>query len=426
MDTMPIVIRPFPQHRHELNRSGQDILTTELTVSQQSTDMPIEHELQTSLPASSVSVPFLDLQGQFQGIRDELLAAVGAVLASQHFILGPEVEAVEREVAEYVGAAFAIGCGSGSDALLLSQMALGIEPNDEIITTPFTFGATAGSIARLHARPVFVDIRPDTFNIDERQIEAAITPRTRAIMPVHLFGLPADMDAVRGIAQKHNLQVIEDAAQAIGARWKQQRIGSLKTIACFSFFPSKNLGGVGDGGMVTTNDEELARLLRMLRAHGTRKKYHYELLGINSRLDALQAAVLRVKLRHLNTWTEQRRRNAERYAELFAEYDLMQWLTPPLSQATSLHVYNQYSVRASRRNELQIYLRSHGVATEVYYPRPLHVEPAFAYLGYRPGDFPNAEAASQEILSLPIFPELTFDQQRAVVMTIAQFYRGEV
>jgi dTDP-4-amino-4,6-dideoxygalactose transaminase len=304
-------------------------------------------------------------------------------------------------------------------------MALGIEPDDEILTSPFTFGATAGSIARLKARPVFVDIHPDTFNIDERQLESAITLRTRAIMPIHLFGLPANMDAVLGIARKHHLAVIEDAAQAIGARWKQKSIGSLETLACFSFFPSKNLGGAGDGGMVTTNDKHLAERLHMLRVHGTKKKYHYDLLGINSRIDALQAAILRVKLRHLSKWTQQRRRNAECYHKLFTEYDLTQRVALPCSQETSFHVYNQYSIRAPRRDELQTYLLDHGIPTEVYYPRPLHVEPAFAYLGYRGGDFPGAEAACQEVLSLPIYPELTFDQQRSVVMAISHFYRRE-
>jgi dTDP-4-amino-4,6-dideoxygalactose transaminase len=389
------------------------------------THVPAQHEQQTSAESSFANFPFLDLKAQFAEIRDEVVDAVTGVLESQYFILGPEVEALEREVAEYVGAEFAIGCGSGSDALLLAQMAIGIEPNDEIITSPFTFGATAGSIARLKARPVFVDIHADTFNIDERQLEAAITPRSRAIMPVHLFGLPANMDAVLEIARKHHLAVIEDAAQAIGARWKQKSVGSLGTFGCFSFFPSKNLGGAGDGGMVTTNDQQLAQRLRILRVHGTKKKYHYDLPGINSRIDALQAAILRVKLRHLNKWTQQRQRNAECYHNLFTEYDLTQWLALPCSQETSFHVYNQYSIRAPRRDELQIYLRDHGIPTEVYYPSPLHVEQAFAYLGYRTGDFPNAEAACQEVLSLPIYPELTFDQQRAVVMIISRFYRRD-
>jgi dTDP-4-amino-4,6-dideoxygalactose transaminase len=384
---------------------------------------------QGELPVSTehliASIPFLDLKAQFAEIRDELIDTVTRVLDSQHFILGPEVEAFEREVSEYVGTEFAVGCGSGSDALLLAQMAIGIEPDDEVITSPFTFGATAGSIARLKARPVFVDIHPDTFNIDERQLEAAITPRTRAIMPVHLFGLPANMDAVLEIASNHHLAVIEDAAQAIGARWKEKGIGSLGTFGCFSFFPSKNLGGAGDGGMITTNDPRLAQRLRVLRVHGARKKYQYELLGINSRIDALQAAILRVKLRYLDDWTQRRRRNAERYCELFNEYDLPRQLALPSSQETSFHVYNQYSIRASRRDELQEYLHDHGIPTEIYYPSPLHVEPAFAYLGYRAGDFPNAEAACRQVLSLPIYPQLTLDQQRAVVATISRFYQCE-
>jgi dTDP-4-amino-4,6-dideoxygalactose transaminase len=369
------------------------------------------------------NMPFLDLKAQYREIRGEILNAVTRVLDSQHFILGPEVDALEREVAEYVGAEFAIGCASGSDALLLAQMAIGIGPDDEVITTPFTFGATAGSIARLKARPVFVDIHPDTFNLDERKIEAAITSRTRAIMPVHLFGLPANMDAILKLARKHNLAVIEDAAQAIGSRWKMQGIGSVGTCGCFSFFPSKNLGGAGDGGMITTNDPEIAQRLRVLRVHGARHKYRYELLGMNSRLDALQAAILRVKLPHLDGWAEGRRRNAETYRTLFATHDLTVQLALPCASESSTHVYNQFSVRAPRRDELQGYLRDCGIPTEVYYPSPLHVEPAFAYLGNRRGDFPNAEAACREVLSLPIYPELTLKQLAAVVQAISRFYQ---
>jgi dTDP-4-amino-4,6-dideoxygalactose transaminase len=377
-----------------------------------------------SADLSLAHIPFLDLKAQFVEVRDEVLDAVSRVLESQHFILGPEVDALEREVAEYVGVEFAIGCASGSDALLLAQMAVGIEPDDEVITSPFTFGATAGSIARLKARPVFVDIHPDTFNFDERQLEAAITSRSRAIMPVHLFGLPAKMDDVLEIARKHGLAVIEDAAQAIGARWKEMRIGGLGTCGCFSFFPSKNLGGAGDGGMITTNDPQLAHRLLTLRVHGARKKYRYELLGINSRIDALQAAILRVKLRYLDNWTDGRRRNAHIYRELFTEYDLTDQLMLPCAPAGSFHVYNQFSIRAPQRDELQEYLRHCGIQTEVYYPSPLHVEPAFAYLGHRKGDFPNAEAACREVLALPIYPELTLDKQRRVVATIARFYQS--
>lgn len=379
-------------------------------------------EVPTVTKAICSELQFLDLKAQFSSIRDEVLDAVTRVLDSQHFILGPEVQALESEIAEYVGAKFAVGCASGSDALLLALMALEVGPDDEVITTPFTFGATAGSIARLGARPVFVDIDPDTFNIDEKQIEKAITPRTRAIMPVHLFGLPAQMDAILGLARDRGLAVIEDAAQAIGALWKGQGIGSLGTFGCFSFFPSKNLGGAGDGGMVTTNDPELAQRLKTLRVHGTKKKYYYELLGMNSRLDAIQAAVLRVKLRHLGDWAEGRRRNAKRYEVLFQEYRLEQVVTLPSAPETSFHVYNQYSIAVKRRDELQRHLRERNIPTEIYYPSPLHLQPAFASLGYRPGDFPNAEAACDHVLALPIYPEITDEQQRAVVAAIAEFY----
>lgn len=386
-----------------------------------------------TLPSSEVTADrsnsperflFLDLGAQFAPIREEVLAAVSRVLESQHFILGPEVEALEREIAAYVGTQCAIGCASGSDALLLAMMALGINGGDEVITTPFTFGATAGSIARLKARPVFVDIDSDTFNLDASQLEAAITPRTRAIMPVHLFGLPADMDRVLEIARKHGLAVIEDAAQSIGARYNQQGVGGLGTFGCFSFFPSKNLGCAGDGGMVTTNDPALAQQLRMLRAHGTRKKYQYECLGMNSRLDALQAAILRVKLQHLNRWSSERRRNAARYGELFSDYGLAATVTLPIESGDCAHVYNQYVIRALRRDELQRHLQKRGIPSEVYYPSPLHLQPAFASLGYTQGDFPNAERACHEALALPIYPELTLARQRAVVETIADFYNA--
>src|SRR5580704_53134 len=274
------------------------------------------------LGTPTMAFPFLDLQAQFAGIRAEILAAVIRVLESQHFILGPDVEVLEREIARLVGCQFAIGCASGSDALLLALMALEIGPRDEVITTPFTFVATAGSIARLGARPVFVDINPDDFNLDPQKIEKALTPRTRAILPVHLFGRPAEMDAILQIADRSDLAVIEDAAQSIGARWKSKAVGSLGKIGCFSFFPSKNLGGAGDGGMVTTNDPVLADRLRVLRSHGSRTKYQYELVGINSRLDEMQAAILRVKLPHLEKWTALRQRNADRYRSIFHQLNL--------------------------------------------------------------------------------------------------------
>jgi dTDP-4-amino-4,6-dideoxygalactose transaminase len=381
---------------------------------------PSEHPI-TKVP-SAVPVSFLDLKAQYAEIQNEIIDAVHRVLASQHFILGAEVEQFEAEIAQYVGAKFAIGCGSGSDAILLALMALGIEPDDEVITTPFTFGATAGSIARLRARPVFVDIHPETFNLDERQLEATVTRRTRAIMPVHLFGLPSNMNMILELARQHKLPVIEDAAQAIGSKWHGKGIGALGSFGCFSFFPSKNLGGAGDGGMITTNDPQLAQAVRTLRVHGTRRKYHYEVIGINSRLDALQAAILRVKLRHLDEWRASRRRNADQYHELFAGYGLLEQISLPCPGNDSFHVYNQYTIRAPQRDQLLEYLREHGISTEVYYPSPLHLEPAFAYLRYRLGAFPQAEVACHEVLSLPIYPELTAEKQQAVVATIASFY----
>jgi dTDP-4-amino-4,6-dideoxygalactose transaminase len=387
------------------------------------TFVPFGTQITTKSPSYG-DAPFLDLKAQFVDIRGEVLDALARVFESQHFILGSEVVAFEQEVAAYVGAKFAIGCGSGSDALLLAQMAIGIKPGDEVITAPFTFGATAGSIARLGARPVFVDIHPDTFNLDERKLEAAITSRTRAIMPVHLFGQPADMDLIMDVARRHELSVIEDAAQAIGARWKGRGAGTIGTFGCFSFFPSKNLGGAGDGGLITTNDPELAQKVGVLRVHGARKKYKYEELGINSRLDALQAAVLRVKLHHLQDWTLARRRNAEAYRELFEEFKLTQVILPR-STEECFHVYNQFSIRVRLRDELQKHLRGQGIPTEIYYPNPLHLEAAFKYLGYRSGDFPASESVCLEVLSLPIYPELKKEQQRAVVEVIAEFYESE-
>ena len=301
-------------------------------------------------------------------------------------------------------------------------MALEVDQDDEVITVPFTFSATAGMIARQKARPVFVDIDPRTYNLNTHALEAAVTSRTRALMPVHLFGLAADMQEIMAVAGKHKLPVIEDAAQAIGAQYAGKPVGSLGSTGCFSFFPSKNLGGAGDGGMITTRDSALAERLRILRGHGTRTKYNCEMIGINSRLDALQAAILRVKLKYLPNWAEARRHNADRYRAMFEDRGLDQILGLPFCPDDCAHVYNQYTIRVPERDELRNYLRGAGLPTEVYYPYPLHLQPAFAYLGYRQGDFPETERACREVLSLPVFPELTEEQQSKVVDTIAEFY----
>jgi dTDP-4-amino-4,6-dideoxygalactose transaminase len=366
--------------------------------------------------------PFVDLQAQHSGIRGEVMAAVAGVLDSQHLILGQEVSALEKEIGQMIGASFGVGCASGSDALLLALMAVNVGSGDEVITTPFTFIATAGSIARLGALPVFVDIDPVTFNLDWRSVKAAITPRTKAVIPVHLFGLAAEMAKIMEVSRAHGVPVIEDAAQAIGARYKDQHLGNIGTFGCFSFFPSKNLGGAGDGGMVTTNAPELADRLSILRAHGSRRKYYYEVAGINSRLDALQATILRVKLNHLAQWTEARRCNARRYQWLFDEAGLGDYVTLPSEPTGTYHVYNQFSVRVQQRDKLREHLRQRGIPSEIYYPLPLHLQSAFTYLGYREGAFPEAESASRQVLALPIFPEITEEQQRAVVYAISEFY----
>jgi dTDP-4-amino-4,6-dideoxygalactose transaminase len=373
-------------------------------------------------PSPTLLFPFLDLKAQYASIREEILAAVHRVLDSQHFILGAEVEALENEVAKVASCEFAVGCASGSDALLLSLMALDVDQDDEVITAPFTFSATAGMIARQKARPVFVDIDPHTYNLDTTKLEAAVTSRTRAIMPVHLFGMAADLPEIIAIAGKHKLPVIEDAAQAIGATSAGQPVGSFGSTGCFSFFPSKNLGGAGDGGMVTTHDPAIAARLKILRGHGTRTKYNCEQLGINSRLDALQAAILRVKLKYLSKWADSRRNNADRYRAMFEDCGLDQTLELPFCPDDCGHVYNQFVIRLTERDELRQHLRNAGIPTEVYYPYPLHMQPAFAYLGYRAGDFPEAERACREVLALPIFPELTESQQGTVVNAIAEFY----
>lgn len=390
--------------------------------------MATEVSQSSSTPRSKAAVkplfPFLDLKAQFRSIRPEVMAAIESVMDSQHFILGPEVERLEKELGSFTGAQFCVGCASGSDALLLALMALGVGHGDEVITTPFTFGATAGAIARLGARPVFVDINPQTFNIDPEALAQAITAKTKAIIPIHLFGLMADMDAVVSLAADCGAPIIEDAAQSLGSSYKGQQAGSIGAVGCFSFFPSKNLGGAGDGGLLTTNNNDLAVRLKSLRVHGAPKKYQYEILGINSRLDAMQAAVLRVKLPHLNDWTDGRRRNAELYRELFRKHELLSKIRLPQEPEGYVHVYNQFSIRVKERDALRKHLQSFGIPTEIYYPSPLHLQPAYSYLGYQEGDFPHAEAACREVVSLPIYPELTQQHLEAVVSAIAAFYAG--
>lgn len=375
-------------------------------------------------PAKTVAMqfPFLDLQTQFATLRSEIMQAITGVLESQRCVLGPEVDAFEREVNAYIGSKFAVSCASGSDALLLALMAYEIGAGDEVITTPFTFVATAGSIARLGARPVFVDIDPITFNLDPAAVERVITPRTRAIMPVHLFGLSADMDTLMAVANARNIPVVEDAAQAIGARYKDHQVGTIGAFGCFSFFPSKNLGAAGDGGLITTNDPELADRLRILRGHGSRERYYYEVLGTNSRLDSIQAAILRVKLRYLDTWAEGRRANAETYRRLFTEAGLLDRVTLPTETANTYHVYNQYTIRVPRRDELKAHLAASGIPSEIYYPMALHMQRAFSSLGHKEGDFPHSEAAGRGVLSLPIYPELRREHLESVVKAISDFY----
>ncbi len=372
----------------------------------------------------SLRVPLLDLKGQYQAIRSEVMAAIEAVCDQQGFILGPRVGQLEEAVAKYVGSPHAVGVASGSDALMLSLMGSGVGQGDEVVTVPFTFFATTGAISRLGARPVFVDIRPDTFNMDPSQLERCITTRTKAIIPVHLFGQCAEMGPIMDIAGRKGLRVIEDAAQAIGASQHGRNAGTMGDTGCFSFFPSKNLGGFGDGGMVTTENRELRDTLAMLRVHGSRVKYVHEAVGINSRLDALQAAVLLVKLHYLDQWTEGRRRNAERYERLFAEAKVLDHIVLPKTGSGNKHVFNQYTIRARKRDELREYLKEHGVGTEIYYPAPLHLQQCYRSLGYREGSFPVSEQASQEVLSIPIYAELTDAQITYVADSVADYYGG--
>jgi dTDP-4-amino-4,6-dideoxygalactose transaminase len=364
-----------------------------------------------------VGVPLLDLQAQYRPIRDELLAAMTRVADSQRFIGGAEVEGFEREAAVSLGVAHAIGVSSGTDAILAALMALGIGPGDEVITPAFSFFATAGCVVRAGATPRFVDIDPVTLDVDPAAVEAALTPRTKAIIPVHLYGQCADMDPILDLARRHGIAVIEDAAQAIGATYKGRQAGSLGAAGCFSFFPSKNLGAFGDAGMVTTNDAALADEVRLLRNHGAERKYFHTRIGGNFRLDALQAAVLRVKLPHLDGWTEARRRNADRYDRMFGERGVA--IDLPVRAPHRRHIFNQYVIRLRNRDAVKAALDAAGIGNEIYYPVPFHLQECFAPLGYRPGDFPQAEAAAADVLAIPIYGELSEAQQRLVVDTVA-------
>jgi dTDP-4-amino-4,6-dideoxygalactose transaminase len=368
-------------------------------------------------------VPLLDLQGQYRPLREELLAAVTRVCDSQRFIGGPEVEGFERDIAPRLGVQHAVGLSSGTDALLVALMALKVGPGDEVITPTFSFFATAGCVTRVGATPRLVDIDPLTYNIDSAAAVAAITPRTRVIIPVHLYGQCADMDPLLDEAQRRGVAVLEDAAQAIGSTYKGRRAGSMGIAGCFSFFPSKNLGAFGDGGLLTTNDETLAHEVRLLRNHGAEPKYLHKRIGGNFRLDALQAAVLRVKLPHLDGWSASRRENADRYDRLFRESDAADRITLPVRHPDCHHIFNQYVVRVPDRDAVRARLEAAGIGSEIYYPVPFHLQECFAPLGYRQGDFPVAEKASAETLALPIYSELTEAQQRDVVEAIVAALR---
>jgi len=360
-------------------------------------------------------VPFVDLQAQYAAIRHEVEPAVCRVLESGHYVLGPDVAAFEREFAEYCGAGEAVAVNSGTSALHLALLAAGVGPGDEVITTPFTFVATAAAICNAGARPVFVDIRRDSMTIDPERIAAAITPRTRALLPVHLYGQPADMDPIDDIARRRGLTVIEDAAQAHGAEYRGRRVGTLGDFACFSFYPGKNLGACGEGGLVVARSAQQARLVRMLRDWGQERKYEHLLQGFNFRMDAVQGAILRIKLRHLPDWTERRRAAAARYDALLAACGV----ETPREMAYARHVYHVYAVRSADRGGLQRTLQEEGIQTGIHYPIPVHLQPAYASLGYRAGDFPEAEAAAGEVLSLPMFPEITGEQQARVAEVLA-------
>ena len=372
-------------------------------------------------------IPSFDLTRNYARVKEEINVAVLRVLDTQYFILGPEVESLERELASYLEVKETIGCASGTDSLMLAMMTLDLKPQDEVITTPFTFFATASCITRSGGRPVFADVDPNTYNIKSEDILSKITPRTRAVLPVHLFGQMCPLEEIKDELKARGIVLVEDCAQAIGAHrmidGRVARSGSVGDLGCFSFFPTKNLGCYGDGGLVSVpEDEDLAARIRRLRVHGAGATYMHDEVGINSRLDALQAAILRVRLRHLEGWNEERRIVAERYETLFAEKGLLESVTPPAEAEGGRHVFHQYVVRAKRRDELQKFLASRGITTRVYYPLPLHMQKCFSYLGYKKGDFPAAEMLSEEVLALPMFPELLPEEQERIVSDIAKFY----
>jgi dTDP-4-amino-4,6-dideoxygalactose transaminase len=369
------------------------------------------------------NVPLLDLKAQYAQIKAEVEPAIFEVMESQYFILGPKVKQFEENMAKYCGTKYALGVSSGTDALLIALMAIGIEAGDEIITTTYSFFATAGAIARMGAKPVFADIDPVSFNIDPHKIEALITKKTKAIIPVHLYGQLADMTPIMTVAEKYNLIVIEDAAQAIGSRYSDGRkAGEFGDMGCFSFFPSKNLGGFGDGGLVTTNNENLYNTLVYMRNHGSHPKYYHKMIGGNFRLDAIQAVVLDVKLKYLDGWTEGRKANAEFYCEGLNSRKLTKYVQPPATLEGYHHIYNQFIIRVEKRDELLAFLKSKNIGCEIYYPVSFHEQECFSHLGYQKGDFPNAEQAESETIAIPIYPELTEYQKNYVLDAIAEFY----
>jgi dTDP-4-amino-4,6-dideoxygalactose transaminase len=375
-----------------------------------------------------MKIPILDLKRQYQSIKSEIDSAIARVIESGQFILGPEVEAFEREVAQYLGVKHAIGVASGTDALWLALKAAGVGPGDRVIVPSFTFFATAGAVCNVGATPVFADIDPRTFNLDPSSVQNLLESDTqlqdtaKAIIPVHLYGQPAEMDALLKIARQYELIVIEDAAQAIGAQYKDRAVGTLGHLGCFSFFPTKNLGAYGDGGLVVTNDDALAERVRVLRVHGSKPKYYHHIVGTNSRLDALQAAILRVKLTHLDEWTRARQKLAAQYDQALSQ---IEGLAVPYKAPDRTHIYHQYTIRVLGRDALQQHLKGHGIGTEIYYPLPLHLQPCFGHLSYREGQLPESERASREVLSLPIFPELTEKEQGYIIAAVRDFMANQ-